>query len=84
MHFTTLLVPRRGWPSPPANGSAATPRPARPAAQAGVGLYCRALAEITAEPRLYGFHGTLKAPIVLADGVSERDLLEAVGNFAVG
>ena len=42
------------------------------------------LMEITAEPRLYGFHGTLKAPIALADGVSERDLLEAVGNFAVG
>ena len=33
------------------------------------------LAEITADPRLYGFHGTLKAPIALADGVTERDLL---------
>ena len=42
------------------------------------------LAEITADPRHYGFHGTLKAPIVLADGVTERDLLEAAGNFAVG
>jgi hypothetical protein len=42
------------------------------------------LAELTAEPRLYGFHGTLKAPIVLADGVGERDLLAAVGNFAIG
>jgi putative phosphonate metabolism protein len=42
------------------------------------------LAEITAEPRLYGFHGTLKAPMVLADGADERDLLAAVGNFAVG
>lgn len=42
------------------------------------------LGEITAEPRLYGFHGTLKAPIALAEGFSERDLLEAVGNFAVG
>jgi putative phosphonate metabolism protein len=42
------------------------------------------LAEVTADPRLYGFHGTLKAPIVLADGVTERDLLEAAGNFAVG
>jgi putative phosphonate metabolism protein len=40
--------------------------------------------EITAEPRLYGFHGTLKAPITLADGASERDLLAAVGNFAAG
>jgi putative phosphonate metabolism protein len=38
--------------------------------------------EITAEPRLYGFHGTLKPPMVLADGTSERDLLDAVGRFA--
>ncbi len=42
------------------------------------------LGEITADPRLYGFHGTLKAPIALAEGFSERDLLEAVGNFAAG
>lgn len=41
------------------------------------------LAEITAEPRLYGFHGTLKAPIALADDVSERDFLDAVGRFAL-
>ena len=41
------------------------------------------LAEITAQPRFYGFHGTLKAPMALADGASERDLLAAVGNFAV-
>ena len=42
------------------------------------------LAEITAEPRLYGFHGTLKSPMALGDGASERDLLAAVGNFAAG
>ena len=42
------------------------------------------LVEITAEPRLYGFHGTLKAPIGLTDGVSERDFLDAVGRFAAG
>jgi len=40
------------------------------------------LAEITAEPRRYGFHGTLKPPIALADGVSESDFLAAVGTFA--
>ncbi len=40
------------------------------------------LAELTAEPRLYGFHGTLKAPIALVDEVTERDLLDAVGRFA--
>lgn len=42
------------------------------------------LTEITADPRLYGFHGTLKAPMTLADGFTERDLLAAVGDFAVG
>ena len=39
------------------------------------------LGEITAEPRLYGFHGTLKAPMALGDDVTERDLLAAVGSF---
>jgi putative phosphonate metabolism protein len=42
------------------------------------------LTEITADPRRYGFHGTLKAPIALADEASERDLLEAIGRFALG
>lgn len=41
------------------------------------------LAELTAEPRRYGFHGTLKPPIVLADGCFESDFLAAVGQFAV-
>ena len=40
------------------------------------------LVEITAEPRLYGFHGTLKAPIALVDEATERDFLDAVGRFA--
>jgi putative phosphonate metabolism protein len=40
------------------------------------------LAEITAEPRRYGFHGTLKPPMVLADGASEAEFLAAVGSFA--
>lgn len=40
------------------------------------------LAETVAEPRIYGFHGTLKPPIALADGASERDFLDAVGRFA--
>jgi putative phosphonate metabolism protein len=48
------------------------------------GLSLERLAEITAEPRLYGFHGTLKAPIALADGLFEREFLEAVGRFAAG
>ena len=48
------------------------------------GVAFERLLEITAEPRLYGFHGTLKAPIALADGVSESDFLAAVGQFAAG
>ena len=42
------------------------------------------LAEVTAEPRRYGFHGTLKPPIVLADGASENEFVSAVGRFATG
>jgi len=40
------------------------------------------MAELTADPRLYGFHGTLKAPMVLQEGASESDLLAAMGSFA--
>lgn len=40
------------------------------------------LAEITAEPRRYGFHGTLKPPIALIDSTSESEFLDAVGRFA--
>jgi putative phosphonate metabolism protein len=39
-------------------------------------------AEITSEPSLYGFHGTLKPPIALSDEASDRDFLDAVGRFA--
>lgn len=38
--------------------------------------------EMTAEPRRYGFHGTLKAPFELAEGCSEDLLLEAARGFA--
>jgi putative phosphonate metabolism protein len=41
------------------------------------------LADITTDPRVYGFHGTLKAPIALIDGVNEREFVDAVGRFAV-
>ncbi len=40
------------------------------------------LREITVEPRLYGFHATLKAPFVLAAGADEDMLGEAVGTLA--
>ena len=38
--------------------------------------------EITAEPRRYGFHGTLKAPFRLSEGVSETELIRAIAEFA--
>ncbi|MBB6308521.1 DUF1045 domain-containing protein [Xanthobacter tagetidis] len=38
--------------------------------------------EITAEPRRYGFHGTLKAPFSLKPGLDEAALLEAVAAVA--
>ncbi len=37
---------------------------------------------LTAEPRKYGFHATLKAPMALADGQQEADLVAAFGSFA--
>lgn len=41
-------------------------------------------ARMTDEPRRYGFHGTLKAPFRLADGVSECQLLSRVAQLAEG
>ncbi len=37
---------------------------------------------LTASPRGYGFHATLKAPFELADGAAERDLLDFAEGFA--
>lgn len=37
--------------------------------------------ELTADPRRYGFHATIKAPFSLADGHSEADLVEAFDRF---
>jgi putative phosphonate metabolism protein len=38
--------------------------------------------DITAEPRRYGFHGTLKAPMGLAPGRTEAELVAACAAFA--
>jgi putative phosphonate metabolism protein len=38
--------------------------------------------ELTRDPRKYGFHATLKAPMILADGASETELLRACESFA--
>lgn len=40
------------------------------------------LADLTADPRKYGFHGTIKPPFRLADGTSPDDLAEAVADLA--
>lgn len=40
------------------------------------------LSAITADPRHYGFHGTLKPPLTLAAGTTADDLLAAVEEFA--
>ena len=49
---------------------------------ASSGIDPQRLSEIIAEPRRYGFHGTLKPPMRLIDEVSEADFLAAVGRFA--
>ena len=38
--------------------------------------------ELSDDPRKYGFHATLKAPMALADGRSEKMLLAACADFA--
>jgi putative phosphonate metabolism protein len=38
--------------------------------------------ELSEDPRKYGFHATLKAPVALADGRTERALLAACADFA--
>lgn len=46
-----------------------------------VGVGPDELAAITAAPRRYGFHGTLKAPFRLADGVAKGDLIDKMAEF---
>lgn len=41
------------------------------------------LAQLTADPRRYGFHATLKAPFELAIGKCEGDLLQALSAFCL-
>ena len=38
--------------------------------------------QITVDPRKYGFHATLKAPITLAAGKTENELISAIKTFA--
>ena len=45
------------------------------------GISPQRLLELTADPRRYGFHATLKAPFELASGQTEADLLAAFSAF---
>ena len=42
------------------------------------------IAEVTADPRLYGFHATLKPPMRLRAGISWNDVLRATDDVAAG
>lgn len=53
--------------------------PAKPAA----GLSAERIAALTAEPRRYGFHGTLKPPFRLAEGCDEGQLIVALERFTL-
>ncbi|UJX47585.1 DUF1045 domain-containing protein [Xanthobacter sp. YC-JY1] len=55
-----------------------------PAAPDIAGFDAEAWHAATAEPRRYGFHGTLKAPFRLADGASEDDLAQLMALSAAG
>lgn len=48
------------------------------------GISPNEIALITAAPRHYGFHATLKPPFVLADGTSAEELHAAAETFAAG
>lgn len=45
------------------------------------GFSAEELATLTADPRRYGFHATLKAPFSLKEGESEADLIDAFERF---
>jgi len=46
------------------------------------GLTAERFAELTAEPRRYGFHATLKAPFALAAGAGEADAIRRIEALA--
>lgn len=44
----------------------------------------RPAADLTRDPRKYGFHGTIRAPFRLGDGISPKDVTAAVETLASG
>ncbi len=69
----TLSAPR--WLGRNAFSGAALAQPAIAGSDAA------ALSGLTADPRRYGFHATLKAPFSLAEGSSEAELVAEIGRF---
>jgi putative phosphonate metabolism protein len=66
----------RSWLGYDAETGRAVEQPAPP------GMPVSWLAEITAEPRRYGFHATLKPPFFLAPGRHRTELVHALAAFA--
>lgn len=66
--FSAAAAAWLGWD---ATGGRVVPQPEVPG-----------IADRTAEPRRYGFHGTLKPPFRLAEGVCLGDLTEALAGLA--
>lgn len=64
------------WLGRDPSGGVPGPRPTHPT------LTAYAQDALTAEPRRYGFHATLKPPLHLAAGHTEADLLTAVDHLA--
>ena len=54
------------------------------ASLSGDGINAAEWHKLTAEPRRYGFHATLKAPFRLREGVTEHELIAAIAPFAAG
>lgn len=48
---------------------------------ADLGIDTAEWSDLTREPRLYGFHATMKAPFRLRSGTTERELADAVSMF---
>jgi len=66
-----LFALAAAWLGRDPESGAATPQPDIPG-----------IAEVTAEPRLYGFHATLKPPMRLAEGCQWSDVVEAATALA--
>ena len=48
------------------------------------GFSLRRVHDLTADPRRYGLHATLKAPFFVKQGMTERDLLRSAARFVTG